>query len=112
VPFFCGVVQHRSEGPFASAGWFWPLSRIEFRDSDLLAYTPVLFGRWTLTVPYAEIAQAALRRQRWGGRIRVHRSAGDVTLTAIGGNYGRIESLLRDSGVRVTGGDSRATETA
>jgi hypothetical protein len=42
----------------------------------------------------------------------VHRSAGDVTLTAIGGNYGRIESLLRDNGVRVTGGDSRATETA
>jgi hypothetical protein len=42
------------------------LSRVDLRESDLRAYTPVLFGRWTLVVPYAEVNDAVLRRYRWG----------------------------------------------
>lgn len=85
------------------AGWGWPLSRVDVRESDVHAYTPVLFGRWTLDVPYADIEEAVLRRHRWGGRIRLRRTDGDVTLTTMGGNYARIGNLLRDKGVRVTG---------
>ena len=73
------------------------------RESDVHAYTPVLFGRWTLDVPFVEIDEIVLRRYRWGGKIRLRRTNGDVTLTAMGGNYARIGNLLRDKGVRVTG---------
>jgi hypothetical protein len=72
------------------------------RESDVHAYTPVLFGRWTLNVPYGEIDEAVLRRYRWGGKIRLRRNDGDVTLTTMGGNYARIGHLLRDKGVRLT----------
>ena len=85
------------------AGWGWPLSRVDVRESDVHAYTPVLFGRWTLDVPYVDIEEAVLRRYRWGGRIRLRRTEGDVTLTTMGGNYARIGDLLRDKGVRITG---------
>jgi hypothetical protein len=103
VPFFCGVIDHHPDSPLAKAGWGWPLSRVDVRESDVHAYTPVLFGRWTLDVPYVEIDEAVLRRYRWGGKIRLSRTNGDVTLTAMGGNYARIGNLLRDKGVRVTG---------
>jgi hypothetical protein len=78
------------------------MSRVDVRESGVRVYTPVLFGRWTLDVPYAEIDEAVLRRHRWGGRIRLRRTDGDVTLTTMGGNYARIGNLLRDKGVRVT----------
>jgi hypothetical protein len=112
VPFFCGVVQHHRESSFAKAGWGWPMSRVDLRESDLLAYTPVLFGRWTLNVPYLEIDEAVVRRHRWGGRIRLHRSHGNVTLTTMGANYVKIATLLRAKGVRVSGDDSPDIETA
>jgi hypothetical protein len=102
VPFFCGVIDHHPDSPLAKAGWAWPMSRVDVRESGVRAYTPVLFGRWTLDVPYAEIDEAVLRRHRWGGRIRLRRTDGDVTLTTMGGNYARIGNLLRDKGVRVT----------
>jgi hypothetical protein len=58
-------------------------------------------GRWTLDVPFVEVDEAVLRRYRWGGRIRLRRTDGDVTVTAIGGNCVRIAGLLREKGVRV-----------
>ena len=103
MSFSCGVIHHQPESPFAKAGWGWPLSRVDVRESDVKVYTPVLFGRWTLTVQYAEIEEAAIRRHRWGGKIRLRRSDGDLTLTTMGGNYVRIARLLGDKGVRVTG---------
>jgi hypothetical protein len=103
VPFFCGVIDHHPDSQLAKAGWAWPLSRVDVRESDIHAYTPVLMGRWTLDVPYAEIDEAVLRRHRWGGKIRLRRANGDVTLKTIGWNYARIGDLLRDKGVRVTG---------
>ena len=84
------------------------MSRVDLRESDLRAYTPVLFGRWTLVVPYAEVNDAVLRRYRWGGRIRLRRSDGDVTVTTMGGTYVRIADLLREKGVRVTGEEGPA----
>jgi hypothetical protein len=110
VAFFCGVVQHHPESPFAKAGWGWPMSRVDLREDDVLAYTPVLFGRWTLTVSYVEIEEAFLRRHSWGGRIRLHRQAGDVTLTTMGASYLRIGNLLRDKGVRVADGERAGVE--
>ena len=101
MPFFCGVIHHHPDSASAKAGWGWPLSRVDVRESDLHAYTPVLFGRWTLDVPYVEIDEAVLRRYRWGGKIQLRRPDGDVTLTTMGGNYLRIGNLLRDKGVRI-----------
>jgi hypothetical protein len=112
VPFFCGVIHHHPDGPFPKAGWAWPLSRIDLRERDVVAYTPVLFGRWTMNVPYAEIDTAVLHQYRWGGKIRLHRSAGDVTLTTMGRNYAMIVSVLRDKGVRVTGDERLALDSA
>ena len=65
-------------------------------------------GRWTLSVQYAEIEEAVMRRHRWGGKIRLRRTGGDVTLTTMGGNCVRIAGLLRDKGVRVRGDQSAA----
>ena len=73
------------------------------RESDLHAFTPVLVGRWTLDVLYAEIDEAVVRRRRWGGSVVLRRNDGDVTLSTMGGNYARIGNLLREKGVRVTG---------
>ncbi|HEX2428220.1 MAG TPA: hypothetical protein VHI53_09830 [Gaiellaceae bacterium] len=109
MAFFCGVVQHHPESPFAKAGWGWPMSRVDLREGDVHAYTPVLVGRWTLTISYGEIDKAVLRRYGWAGRIRLHRRAGDVTLTTMGGNYVAIANLLREKGVRVTD-DERSTD--
>lgn len=86
------------------------MTRVDLRESDVLAYTPVLFGRWALTVSYAEIEDAVLRRHRWGGRIRLRRKAGDVTLTTMGANYVRIGNLLREKGVRIAGEERVAGE--
>jgi hypothetical protein len=77
------------------------MSRVDLRENDILAYTPVLFGRWTLTVSYAEIEEVLLRRRSWGGTIRFRRKAGDVTLTTMGASYVRIGNLLRDKGMHV-----------
>jgi hypothetical protein len=111
VPFFCGVIHYDRDGLFAQTGWAWPLSRVDLRESDLHAYTPVLFGRWTLEVPYGEIDEAVLRPYRWGGKIRLRRNHGDVSLTTMGGNYVRIANLLRDKGVLVTAEEGSAVET-
>jgi hypothetical protein len=103
VPFFCGVIHHHPGSPLAKTGWVWPLSRVDVRERNVRAYTPVLVGRWTLDLPYAEIDEAVVRRHRWGGKVRLRWTGGDVTLTTMGGNYARIGNLLRDKGVRVTG---------
>lgn len=79
------------------------MSRVDVRESGVHVYTPVLVGRWTLDVPYAEVDEAVLRRYRWGGKIRLRRDAGDVTVTTMGGNHVRIADLLREKKVRVTG---------
>jgi hypothetical protein len=102
VPFSCGVIHHHPDSPFAKGGWNWPLSRVDLREGGLLAYTPVLFGRWTLNVPYVEINDAVLCSYRWGGKIRLHRTTGDVTITTLGGSFVTIADLLRDKGVHVT----------
>lgn len=88
------------------------MSRVDVRESEVHVYTPVLFGRWTLEVPYAEIDEAVLRRHPWGGRVRLRRNDGDVTLTTIGGNYVRIGNLLRDKGVRIAGDQGPAVKPA
>jgi hypothetical protein len=106
MPFFCGIVHMHPGGALAKAGWGWPLSRVDVRESDVHAYTPVLFGRWTLDVPYVEIDEVVVRAHRWGGKVVLRRNDGDVTLSTMGGNYARIGQLLREKGVRVT--DSRA----
>jgi hypothetical protein len=108
VPFFCGVIHHHPDSRLARAGWGWPLSRVDVRERDLHAYTPVLFGRWTLDVPYTEVDEAIVRRNRWGGKIRLRRSDGDVTVTTMGGNFARIADLMREKGVRVTGNQGPA----
>jgi hypothetical protein len=77
------------------------MSRVDLGDSGVHLYTPVLVGRWTLDVSYGEIAEAGLRRSRWGGRIRLRRDGGDVTVTAMGASYVRIGDLLREKGVRI-----------
>jgi hypothetical protein len=102
VPFFCGVVHDHSASRLARAGWSWPLTRVDLREHEMHAYTPVLMGRWTLDVPFVEVDEAIVRRYRWGGKIRLRRSDGDVTVTTMGGNYVRIAELLREKGVRVT----------
>jgi hypothetical protein len=88
------------------------MSRVDVRESEVHVYTPVLFGRWTLEVPYVEIDEAVLRRHRWGGKVRLRRDDGDVTLTMIGGNYVRIGNLLRDKGVRIAGDQGPAVKPA
>jgi hypothetical protein len=103
MPFFCGVVHLHPDGMLAKAGWGWPLSRVDVRESDVQAYTPVLLGRWTLVVPYVEIEEVVVRRHRWGGKVVLRRHDGDVTLSTMGGNYARIGDLLREKGVRVAG---------
>jgi hypothetical protein len=102
MPFFCGIVHEHPGGALAKAGWGWPLSRVDVRESDVHAYTPVLFGRWTLDVPHVEIDEAVVRRHRWGGKVVLRRDDGDVILSTMGGNYTRIGSLLREKGIRVT----------
>jgi hypothetical protein len=77
------------------------MSRIELGDSGVHLYTPVLVGRWTLDVPYGEIAEAVPRRYGWGGRIRLRRDGGDVTVTTMGANYVKIAELLGEKGVRI-----------
>jgi len=103
MPFFCGIVHMRPDGAVARAGWGWPLSRVDVREGEVHAYTPVLIGRWTLDVAYAEIDEAVVRRHRWGGKVVLRRTDGDVTLSTMGGNYARIGNLLREKGVQVTG---------
>ena len=88
------------------------MSRVDVRESEVHVYTPVLFGRWTLEVPYVEIDEAVLRRHPWGGKVRLRRNDGDVTLTTIGGNYARIGNLLRDKGVRIAGDQGPAVKPA
>jgi hypothetical protein len=78
------------------------MSRVDLGERGVHLYTPVLVGRWTLDVPYGEIAEAVLRGHSWGGRIRLRRDGGDVTVTTMGPNYVRIADLLREKGVRVT----------
>ena len=112
MAFSCGVIHHHRDSPFAQTGWAWPLSRVDVRESDLYAYTPVLLGRWTLEVPYGDIDEAVVRHYRWGGKIRLRRNAGDVSLPTMGGNYVRIANLLRDKGVRVTAAEGSAVKTA
>ena len=102
MPFFCAIVHMHPDGALAKAGWGWPLSRVDVRESGVHTYTPVLFGRWTLDVPYAEIDEAVLRRRRWGGRVVLRRNDGDVTVSTMGGNYARIGQLLREKGIRVS----------
>ena len=112
VAFFCGVVHGHPGSRLARAGWMWPMIRVDLRDSGLHLYTPVLVGRWTLDVAYGEIAEAAVRRSRWGGTIRLRRDGGDVTVTTMGANYARIADRLREKGVRVAadgGGGSVGT---
>jgi len=75
-------------------------------------YTPVLLGRWTLDVSYVEVEEAVLRGYRWGGRIRLRRNDGDVTVTTMGGNYRRIAELLRKKGVRVRGNEGPRSTSA
>ena len=106
MPFFCGIVHMHPDGALAKAGWGWPLSRVDVRERDLHAYTPVLFGRWTLDIPYVEIDEAVVRAHRWGGKVVLLRNNGDVTLSTMGGNYARIGDLLREKGVRVTDGQA------
>src|SRR5262245_28921476 len=110
MAFFCRVVRHHPESSLAKAGWCWPRRRVDLREGDVLAYTPVLFERWTLTISYTEIEDAVLRRHSWGGRVRLRRKAGDVTLTTMGANYSRIGTLLREKGVRVAGDEDAAAE--
>jgi hypothetical protein len=102
MPFSCGVLHKHPDGALAKAGWWWPLSRVDVREDGVHTYTPVLFGRWTLDVPHLEIDRAVLRRHRWGGKVMLLRSGGDVTLSTIGGSYVRIGDLLREKGIRVT----------
>ncbi len=101
MPFSCGVMQHHPESTFATSGWSWPLTRLDLRDDRVLAYTPVLFGRWALDVAYADIERAAVHPRRWGGRITLERTGGHVTITTLTGSYARIAELLRDNGVHV-----------
>jgi hypothetical protein len=79
------------------------MTRVDVRESGVHAYTPVLVGRWTLDVPFIEVDEAVLRRYRWGGKIRLRRKDGDVTVTTMGRSYVRIAGLLREKGVSVTG---------
>ena len=102
MPFFCGVIHHHPDGQLARAGWAWPMGRVDVRESDIHVYTPVLMGRWTLDVPCIEFDEAVVRSHRWGGKIRLRRKDGDLTLTTMGGNYMRIADLLGEKGVRVT----------
>ena len=74
VPFSCGVMQHHPESTFATSGWSWPFTRLDLRDDRVLAYTPVLFGRWALDVAYADIERAAVHPRRCGGRITLART--------------------------------------
>ena len=104
MAFFCGVVHEHPGSRLARAGWGWPMSRLDVSDDCVHLYTPVLVGRWTLDVPYGEIAEAVLRSYRWGGRIRLRVDAGDVTVTTMGANYVRIADLLREKGVRIADG--------
>ena len=87
------------------------MSRIDLGESGMHLYTPVFVGRWTLDVPYEEIAEAVVRRYSWGGKIRLRRDGGDVTVTAMGANYVRIGELLREKGVRIAdeGGSAGAS---
>jgi hypothetical protein len=87
------------------------MTRIDLRENDMHAYTPVLLGRWTLEVPFAEVEEAVLHRYRWGGTIRLRRKDGDVTVTSIGGNCAKIAGLLREKGIRVAG-DRGGTDTS
>ena len=79
------------------------MSRVDLGDSGVHLFTPVLVGRWTLDVPYGEIAEAVLHSQSWGGKIRLRCDSGEVTVTTMGPNYVRIADLLREKGVRVMG---------
>jgi hypothetical protein len=108
MPFVCGVVHHHPDSRLARAGWGWPLSLVEVRESEVHAYTPVLFGRWTLDVPLVEVNDAVLRRFRWGGTIRLRRTDGDVTVTTMGASYVKIADLLREKGIRVTADEGPA----
>jgi hypothetical protein len=75
---------------------------VDVRESEVHVFTPVLFGRWTLEVPYVGIDEAVVRRHRWGGKVVLRRNDGDVTLSTMGGSYVRIGELLREKGVWVT----------
>ena len=112
MPFSCGVVHHHPDSRLAKAGWGWPLTRVDLGETEVHAYTPVIVGRWTLTVPYADIDEAVLSRYRWGGKIRLRRNEGDVTLTAMGGNFAVIGNLLRGKGVRITRDQVAAVKSA
>jgi hypothetical protein len=107
MSFVGGVIQHRAKSPFAKGVWGWPFGRVDLREDDVFAHTPVFFGHWPLRVPYAEINEAVVRRYRWGGKIRLLRSAptGDVTITTVGQSYVAIAALLRENGVHVASSD-------
>ena len=79
------------------------MSRVDVRESGVHVYTPVLIGRWTLDVPYAEVDEVVLQLHRWSSKLRLRRDGGDVTVTTMRGTSVRIADLLREKGVRVTG---------
>ncbi len=106
MSFVCGVVQHRSRSPLDKGRWSWPLGRLELRDEDVRAYTPIFLGRFALLIPYSRIARAVATPSRWGGRLRLLRvgASGDVTIATLNDSYRRIGEVLQEKGVDVVDG--------
>ena len=112
MPYVCGVVEH-GVSRWDKGYWSWPLGRADLGEKGLLAYSPVFFGRLAVEIAYAEIAAAALKPNRIGGRVRLQRAGpmkGHVSLFTIGDSYLKIAELLREQGARVAADTGRRTQ--
>ena len=103
--FVCGVIEHRANSPLDKGGWSWPFGRVELREEEIFAYTPIFPRRFDVRVPYANVIRAVVEPGRLGGQVRLQRVAsatGDVSIVTVNDGYLRIAELLEAKGVHVT----------
>jgi len=105
VAFVCGVVEHRAGSPLDKGRWSWPFGRVDLGEAELVAYSPIFFGRFAVRLRYGEIVRAVVKPNALGGKVRLQRTAGggDVTIATLGASYLQVADVLRDHGVHVTG---------
>jgi hypothetical protein len=112
VAFVCWVIQHRPNTRLDKGAWGWPFGRVDLRESEIVAYSPIFFGLFQLHIPYQQIVRAAVKPVKpypsgSGGKVRLQRTAsqgGDVTIGTVNDNYLKIVDRLREEGVHVTNG--------
>jgi hypothetical protein len=110
VAVICGIVEHKRHSSLKHGGFSWPLGRVKLDNSELVGYTPLLFGLGRIRVRYDEIEDAEVTRgrrpvrTRSGGTIRLRMRGGhrgDVFITTVGDGYEDIARALTQHDVPI-----------